>query len=482
MTDPDLRELPHTLDAERAVLGLILTDGATLRPARELLTAATFYRSPHRTLFAAMERLSERVIDIDPITVKEELLRTGELEAVGGPAYIASLLDGVPAASHIKHYARMIRESAVYRGLIQTAVHLQDAAFEQNGAVPGAMREVLEQIRKAEETLAPAVELPDMAALLAAPEAPAPTCIEGLAEFGAASLTSGPPGTWKTTIAAAMGLCVASGKPFGGRLETKQAPVLHIDAEMGERRLINLYRRVGLGEDIDPADLARKGFLHYLSATGSGPGRDPKAWERIVRERMIGFVILDPVVALFGGDENKSTEVRQWWENAIRPLLDLGAAVGVQHHDRKGSVLMPDSPTTSSRGSGDWRGAPDLHAVVRCEPGDHHLVRLEVTKSKLGPEPAPFCLRIEQEGARLRVRWVGEAQETIGKTVEARNAIVSMLEAAGPVGMLRQAVLKALAGKFAERTIEEALSLVRQSSKVTATSEGKQIRYRAALS
>jgi hypothetical protein len=473
--------MPYSIDAERSVLGAILLDNGALPRARGFIRdPGDFYRDPHRRIFGAMGILAERGTATDLVTLTEELTRSGELDEVGGPAFVASLLDGVPHSSNVEHYARIVGEKAIHRRLIELGNNMIEAAFDGNGAVPGAMRKVMEQIREAEEAFAPAVELPDFAALLDAPETPPKTCIEGLSEFGAASLTSGPPGAWKTTIAAAKGLCVAGGHPFAGRLETQQAPVLHVDGEMGETRLVSLYRRLARGEGIDSADLVRRGLLHYLPATGAGPGRDPRTWERLVRERSIGLVILDSAVALYAGDENSSTEVRAWWERSVRPLLDLGAAVEVLHHDRKGSAMIPDSPMTSTRGSGDWRGAPDVHAVVRCEAGDHHLVRVEVTKSRLDSEPAPFCLRVEKGWGLLRVRWAGEARDTVGKTVEASTAIEAMLEAAGPEGMLRRAVLESLKDKYAVRTIEDALSLVKSHAGVTQTREGMQVRYRKA--
>src|SRR5262249_35771746 len=87
----------------------------------EILRESDFYRDPHRKIFKVMENLSERATAIDEITVKEELTRQGELEAVGGPAYIASLADGVPSPQHIEYYARVVKEKWVLRGLITSA-------------------------------------------------------------------------------------------------------------------------------------------------------------------------------------------------------------------------------------------------------------------------------------------------------------------------------------------------------------------------
>jgi replicative DNA helicase len=77
-----------------------------------------------------MATLSERATAIDPVTVKDELTRAGELEAVGGPAYIASLLDGVPHSSNVEHYARIVKEKAILRNLIEAGGRIVTAAYD----------------------------------------------------------------------------------------------------------------------------------------------------------------------------------------------------------------------------------------------------------------------------------------------------------------------------------------------------------------
>jgi replicative DNA helicase len=124
------RNVPHSVDAERSVLGAILLENTAINRAQEILAEDDFYRDPHRRIFKVMATLSERATAIDPVTVKEELVRSGDLEAVGGPAYIASLLDGVPHSSNIEHYARIVREKAVLRRLIDAGGEIVKTAYE----------------------------------------------------------------------------------------------------------------------------------------------------------------------------------------------------------------------------------------------------------------------------------------------------------------------------------------------------------------
>ena len=115
------KNLPHNLDAERSVLGSILIENQTINRAQEILRGSDFYRDTHRKIFTVMETLSERATAIDEITLKDELAKLGELDSVGGPAYIASLADGVPSPYNIEYYARIVKEKAVLRALIGSA-------------------------------------------------------------------------------------------------------------------------------------------------------------------------------------------------------------------------------------------------------------------------------------------------------------------------------------------------------------------------
>jgi replicative DNA helicase len=124
------RTLPHNLEAERSVLGAILLRNEALNHAAEYIDAGDFFRDAHRLIFDKMVALSERGQAIDLVTLKEELARAGLLEQVGGPAYIASLVDGVPRSTNVEHYARIIKEKATCRNLIFAAGRISDLAYE----------------------------------------------------------------------------------------------------------------------------------------------------------------------------------------------------------------------------------------------------------------------------------------------------------------------------------------------------------------
>ena len=124
------RTLPHNLEAEKCVLGSILLRNDTFNQAAEVIDSGDFFRDAHRRIFDKMVALSERNQPIDFVTLKEELMRSGELEEVGGPAYVASLVDGVPHSANVEYYARIVKEKATLRSLIQSASRIAAQAYD----------------------------------------------------------------------------------------------------------------------------------------------------------------------------------------------------------------------------------------------------------------------------------------------------------------------------------------------------------------
>jgi replicative DNA helicase len=130
--DPFLeRSLPANLEAERCVLGAILLDNRLCNQAMEILRREDFYIESHRKIYERMVSLSEQGRAIDPVTLREDLSRFGEFEAVGGAAYVAGLIDGVPRLENIEQYAKIVKGKAVLRRLISTSNQIIATAFEQ---------------------------------------------------------------------------------------------------------------------------------------------------------------------------------------------------------------------------------------------------------------------------------------------------------------------------------------------------------------
>src|SRR4051812_7225506 len=111
------RPLPQNLDSERSILGAILLDNESLNTAVEKLKPEDFFSDQHRRVFQQMIELAETQQVIDLVTLSEQLRRKGELEASGGVAYLAQLVDGVPRVSHLEHYTKIVKEKSLLRHL-----------------------------------------------------------------------------------------------------------------------------------------------------------------------------------------------------------------------------------------------------------------------------------------------------------------------------------------------------------------------------
>lgn len=125
----EARRLPHNLEAERSVLGAMLVSAKAADYGAERLKPEQFFREAHHRLFAGMQRLHEKRVPIDFVPLKEELSRSGDLDEVGGPSYIASLADGTPNAMNIPHYADIVADLSLRREVIYAASAVISEAY-----------------------------------------------------------------------------------------------------------------------------------------------------------------------------------------------------------------------------------------------------------------------------------------------------------------------------------------------------------------
>jgi replicative DNA helicase len=126
---PD-RQPPYAAEAEVSVLGGMLIDGDAVAKAIESIDETMFYREAHRRIFRSMARLFQRGEVVDPTTVAEDLKQTDDLEQAGGLPYLAELLDAVPTAANIDFHARIVRERALMRRLLEASTSIIQDVYE----------------------------------------------------------------------------------------------------------------------------------------------------------------------------------------------------------------------------------------------------------------------------------------------------------------------------------------------------------------
>ncbi len=131
----DFRIPPQNIDAEQCVLGSILIEDGALLKVIGILRPDDFYRDSHGIIYGAMVDLFDRNEPQDLVTVHNELAKNGKLEAIGGAVYLAELTETVPVASNIDYYARIVRDKAVLRKLIQKSSDIATMCYEEAGDI-----------------------------------------------------------------------------------------------------------------------------------------------------------------------------------------------------------------------------------------------------------------------------------------------------------------------------------------------------------
>jgi len=119
----------------------MLQQGAMPRAA-EILTEEDFYRDAHKHIFSAMITLFDRGEPLDLITVSNLLKDNNRFEAIGGPTYLATLTDIVPVAANLAYYAKIVREKAILRKLIQTSTEIAGRCYEEQGDIDTLLDDV----------------------------------------------------------------------------------------------------------------------------------------------------------------------------------------------------------------------------------------------------------------------------------------------------------------------------------------------------
>jgi replicative DNA helicase len=132
---------PHNLEAEESVLGAMLLSRDAIAAALECCTADDFYKPAHGIIFEAITSLYTRGEPADPVTVADELRRTGKMETVGDPSTLLALQVRTPSTANAAHYARIVEEHALLRRLVAVAGEIAELGY----SVPEDVAEVVDR-------------------------------------------------------------------------------------------------------------------------------------------------------------------------------------------------------------------------------------------------------------------------------------------------------------------------------------------------
>ncbi|CAN5549950.1 replicative DNA helicase [soil metagenome] len=122
---------PQNQEAERSVLGSMLRENSVIGDIVQVIRAENFYQDAHQRIFIAMTVLYDKGHPVDLVTLANQLQAEKQIEDVGGYAYLAELWDAAPTAANAEYYARIVREKAIVRGLINTCTEILRDAYDQ---------------------------------------------------------------------------------------------------------------------------------------------------------------------------------------------------------------------------------------------------------------------------------------------------------------------------------------------------------------
>ncbi|HZF31863.1 MAG TPA: replicative DNA helicase [Gammaproteobacteria bacterium] len=140
-----LRLPPHSVEAEQSLLGGLMLDQRAWDQIADVVGVEDLYRADHRLILSAIAELVERNQPPDAVTVAEHLQRLGQLEAAGGQAYLARLVEDTPSAANIRAYGRIVRDHAMLRQLIEIGGDIAASAHATEGRTVSEIVDLAEQ-------------------------------------------------------------------------------------------------------------------------------------------------------------------------------------------------------------------------------------------------------------------------------------------------------------------------------------------------
>ena len=138
--------IPHSREAEEAVIGSVLINPEAYYDVASFLRADDFYIHRHRWIWETFSRLHERRVPLDFLTVSQELDQQGQLAEVGGPAYLTALVNNVPTSLHAEAYGHIVEETAIRRRMLSAANDIAKLAYQQETSVELVMDEAEKSI------------------------------------------------------------------------------------------------------------------------------------------------------------------------------------------------------------------------------------------------------------------------------------------------------------------------------------------------
>jgi hypothetical protein len=441
--------LPHSLEAERAILGAILLGGSGVDEAIAKLRGDDFFIPRHRIIFRHLKEFREKSLPTnDPVLLYESLRSGGELEGAGGIAYVSQLPDGLPRCSNLDHYIEIIVLKTQLRRRASVAQRILDLALSANGNVAEVLKDIsilsvplIEEVGQKRK-----LKFMSGAELAASTDEVVDWIMPGYVARGAISEIGAKVKAGKTTLIAALVRAAADGADFLGRPTLKTSTVY-----------LTEQPAVSFRQTIKRAGLLGRHDFHFLLRSDV----PPMAWSEVVAAAVdecerIGakLLIIDtlPQFAELPGDaENNSGDALA----AMQPLQRAaarGLGVVTVRHDRKAGGDVGDS----GRGSSAFAGVSDIVISLRRPEGTgKQNVRVLKARSRFSETPAELVIDLTESGyvalGDSPYRALQDAKEAIlAEAPSSEPKAMTVMELAKIVHVPRTTLLRGLEDLVAE--------------------------------
>jgi len=374
------KPLPHNTETERSILGAVLLDKAAWQQVATL-SAGEFFLDSHRKIFAAIQHLYGGGAAVDAVILCEELTRRGELESIGGAAYLSSLTDGLPKLSSVEHYVKIVKEKALRRRLIGVCDGITRRAEEQSEDIDGLMESAQGLIRSLNPgnstSLIRLVGADEFLERQSADEQP--YLIENLLPSRSQTLWQGRPKVGKSHTLLQLVFDAAAGYPVFDRFRVARpirscyVELEEPEAETKKRFAAMLRAHNGQGPDKENLSFLTKTDLYKMRLLPRELLFTRRAdFIRAIKDKGVELLVLVALRKLVAGNLS-DPEIAEGVNEALDMLSEkTGAAIAVAHHTRKSPA-----DTAEARGFGSTMIAARADAVFDISRTGDGLRRVE---------------------------------------------------------------------------------------------------------
>lgn len=376
----NLPDPPFSEKNEQALIGSALQEPDALACALRVgITEDAFFLPAHRTIWRVVFALHASGRPVDTFTITDELKRIGELERIGGMAYLDAVVEKCPTHTHVEYYAQQVLGDHFKR---KAAEIVSDARLD-SFALADKLTGAVDAFRSSDDGNARIVSA---SAWLAAPPLPAPDQI--LAECfdcGTKAALVGPSKSRKSFFLLQLSVAGAAGMDaFLGWKIPAPRRVLYVNLEITEAHFQRRLLRMAHALHVDIATLADR--LLILNARGMDGERLLADLPRLAKKHAVGLTVLDPLYKVLPGNEIDQEPIKRLIAGLDRLCEESGSAVLYAHHAAKGES---GDKQVLDRASGSGLLGRDVDAMLTLTPHveEDYLVLEQVARS-YAPRPA----------------------------------------------------------------------------------------------